>query len=101
MKPDERLEVLRDVAGTKVYDERRSESMKIMEDTKSRKAKIDDTMKILDERLGELEGEKAELNEYQELDRTRRTLEFTIYTKEVVDLSEQLQALDGTCKYLN
>jgi structural maintenance of chromosome 3 (chondroitin sulfate proteoglycan 6) len=67
MKPEERLEVLREVAGTKVYDERRLESVKIMEDTKGRRAQIEELMKILDERMGELEQEKSELSEYQVL----------------------------------
>ena len=95
MKPEERLEVLREVAGTKVYDERRAESTNIMKDTKIRKEKIDDLMKSLDERMNELEQEKTELDEYQELDRTRRALEYTINSKELADIKAQLQSLDG------
>jgi structural maintenance of chromosome 3 (chondroitin sulfate proteoglycan 6) len=33
MKDSERLELLKDIAGTRVYDERKEESMKIMRDT--------------------------------------------------------------------
>lgn len=33
MKDSERLELLKDIAGTRVYDERREESMKIMKDS--------------------------------------------------------------------
>ena len=96
MKPDERLEVLREVAGTRVYDDRRAESVKLMEETKGRKEKINELLGILDQRMTELEEEKGELAQFQELDRTRKALEFTIYSKELSDLSAQLQAVDGT-----
>jgi structural maintenance of chromosome 3 (chondroitin sulfate proteoglycan 6) len=33
MKPSERLELLKEVAGTTVYDERKAESLKIMVET--------------------------------------------------------------------
>ena len=33
MKESERLDLLKEIAGTKVYDERREESEKIMQDT--------------------------------------------------------------------
>jgi structural maintenance of chromosome 3 (chondroitin sulfate proteoglycan 6) len=33
MKPSERLELLKEVAGTSVYEERKSESLKIMAET--------------------------------------------------------------------
>lgn len=33
MKDGERLELLKEVAGARVYDERRKQSMKILEDT--------------------------------------------------------------------
>lgn len=95
MKPAERLELLRDVAGTRVYDERREQSNKILEETKARKAQIDDVLGVLEGRLQELEGEKAELAEYQELDRTRRALEFTLFTKEMDDIDTQLSAIEG------
>jgi hypothetical protein len=35
MKEGERLNLLKEVAGTKVYEQRREESLKIMEDTRT------------------------------------------------------------------
>lgn len=37
MTPSQRLELLKEVGGTKVYEERRRDSIKIMEETASRK----------------------------------------------------------------
>ena len=48
-------------------------------------------MEQLNAKLSELEGERAELVEYQRLDKQRRALEFAIYDR---DLSDTKAALD-------
>ena len=37
---------------------------------------------MIETRLGELEREKAELTEYEELDRQRRALDYSLYEKQ-------------------
>ncbi|KAH0303050.1 putative chromosome segregation protein SudA, partial [Aureobasidium melanogenum] len=74
MKDGERLNLLKEVAGTQVYESRRTESLKIVTDTDNKRAKIDDLLAYIRERLGELEEEKEELRAYQEKDRERRCL---------------------------
>uniref|UniRef100_A0A6B2L7D9 RecF/RecN/SMC N-terminal domain-containing protein n=1 Tax=Arcella intermedia TaxID=1963864 RepID=A0A6B2L7D9_9EUKA len=96
MKPSERLDLLHEVAGTRVYDERRAESIKIMEESKSKKVKINEVLSFLDERLGELEREKDELKGYQALDKLRRVLEFTILNKELKEVTKRIEGLDET-----
>lgn len=54
MRDAERLNLLKDVAGTQVYENRRSESLKIMEDTHNKRSKIDDLLEYIMERLAEL-----------------------------------------------
>jgi structural maintenance of chromosome 3 (chondroitin sulfate proteoglycan 6) len=83
------------VAGTRVYDDRREESLRILEETGSKREKIDEVLVFLDERLAELEKEKEELKGYQEHDRSRRVLEYTIYSKELTDINQKLQDLEG------
>jgi len=51
-KDSERLKLLREVAGTRVYDERKTESQNILNDTESKCEKIDDLLKYIEERLG-------------------------------------------------
>ena len=40
MKDHERLELLKEIGGTKVYEERRKESMKILHETDNRRQRI-------------------------------------------------------------
>lgn len=65
MKDNERLDLLKEVAGTRVYDERRKESLKIMNETEQKKLRIDEVIIYIDERLKELDRERKELKEFQ------------------------------------
>ena len=51
MKDPERLNLLKEVAGTQVYEARRTESIKIMADTDAKRAKIDELLSYIRERL--------------------------------------------------
>lgn len=94
MKERERLELLKEVAGTNVYDERRVESLKIVHETQSRRTKIDEVIAYIESRLRELEDEKDELREYQQLDREQRALEYTMHEKELQRVRAELDALE-------
>lgn len=94
MKDQERLTLLKEVAGTQVYEARRVESLKIMTETDNKRAKIDELLEYIKDRLGELEEEKEELRAYQEKDRERRCLEYTIYHREQVEISNALDSID-------
>lgn len=60
-----RLSLFQDIAGTKVYDDRKRESQKIMKETDSKRAHIDDVISTLEDRLKELEAESKEFKQYQ------------------------------------
>ncbi|KAI9792162.1 MAG: Structural maintenance of chromosomes protein 3 [Peltula sp. TS41687] len=94
MKDQERLTLLKEVAGTQVYEARRVESLKIMTETDNKRAKIDELLEYIKDRLGELEEEKEELRAYQEKDRERRCLEYTIYHREQVEIANALDSID-------
>ncbi|KAL1847198.1 Structural maintenance of chromosomes protein 3 [Paecilomyces lecythidis] len=95
MKDSERLVLLKEVAGTQVYEARRAESLKIMNETNNKRAKIDELLDYINERLGELEEEKDELRNYQEQDRERRCLEYTIYSREQAEIAAALDSIEG------
>ena len=95
MKDGERLNLLKEVAGTKVYDDRRLQSLQILEDTTTKKERIEEVLEYIKERLAELEDEKDELKEYQELDRSKRAIEYTIYDKELRNARDALEKLDA------
>lgn len=109
--------MLKEVAGTKVYEERRAESTKIMEETSTfassslplfpsflprdsrtsslpladtKRDKITDLLQFINDRLSELEEEKEELKQFQVQDRQRRSLEYSIYQRELKEVGEAL-----------
>ncbi|CCJ29973.1 unnamed protein product [Pneumocystis jirovecii] len=93
-KDSGRLALLKEIAGTQVYEQRRAESLKILEETMVKKIKIDELLKYIDERLNELEEEKNELKEFQKKDRERRCLEYTIYAREQEEVNKALSNID-------
>nr|GEW04758.1 structural maintenance of chromosomes protein 3 [Tanacetum cinerariifolium] len=94
MKDSERLDLLKEIGGTRVYEERRRESLKIMQETGNKRNQIIQVVQYLDERLRELDEEKAELKKYQQLDKQRKSLEYTIYDKEVSEARRELAEVD-------
>ncbi|CAF3513648.1 unnamed protein product [Rotaria sp. Silwood1] len=88
-----RLQLLREVAGTKVYDEKKHESEAILVETEERRKKIADLLKAIEERLISLETEKEELKQYQKWDRSKRGLECAICTKECEDAKRRIDEI--------
>lgn len=134
MKDAERLDLLKEIGGTRVYEERRRESLKIMQETGksltyfstilyfvssfysnwgypywlcflslwlgNKRKQIIQVVQYLDERLKELDEEKEELRKYQQLDKQRKSLEYTIYDKELHDARQKLaEVMFYTCLY--
>ncbi|KAJ2678870.1 Structural maintenance of chromosomes protein 3 [Coemansia spiralis] len=93
-KDAERLALLKEVAGTRVYESRRENSLKIIDETERTRVKIAEDLALIEERLGELDSEKEELDKYRALDRERRCLEYAIYSLEQEDVVEQLDEID-------
>ncbi|KAL8708882.1 MAG: hypothetical protein Q9220_006338 [cf. Caloplaca sp. 1 TL-2023] len=94
MKDNERLILLKEVAGTQVYEARRTESLKIMTETNNKREKIDELLDYIKERLTELEEEKEELKDYQEKDKDRRCLQYTIDHREQLAIANELDNLE-------
>jgi structural maintenance of chromosome 3 (chondroitin sulfate proteoglycan 6) len=94
MKDPERLLLLKEVAGTQVYEARRAESLKIMNETNNKRAKIDELLEYINERLSELEEEKDELRSFQEKDREKRCLEYALYSREQQEIATALETIE-------
>ncbi|KAJ3342500.1 Structural maintenance of chromosomes protein 3 [Entophlyctis luteolus] len=114
-KDAERLQVLKEVAGTRVYENRRQESLKIMDETgkmlgildleapaepdpESKRTKISELLEYIEQRLAELEEEKAELKEFQELDKEKRSAEYTLFHREQIEVHSSLENLEDSRK---
>ncbi|KAK3937633.1 chromosome segregation protein SudA [Diplogelasinospora grovesii] len=96
MKETERLNLLKEIAGTNTYDDRRIQSLKIMGETTSKREKIDELLNYIKERLSELEEEKDELRDFQEKDRERRCLEYAHWHRLQEANSAAIEQLEET-----
>ena len=94
MKDVQRLNLLKEIAGTKVYERRRDESLNIMRDTDNRRQKIDDLLAYIHERLDELEEEKEELRAFQEKERERKCLIYTIHNRDETNCKNKLAQIE-------
>ncbi|KAK1756055.1 chromosome segregation protein sudA [Echria macrotheca] len=94
MKESERLNLLKEIAGTNTYDDRRVQSLKIMAETNSKREKIDELLVYINERLTELEEEKNELRDFQDKDKERRCLEYAHWHRLQETNAEALQQIE-------
>eukprot|EP00978_Attheya_sp_CCMP212_P042511 scaffold260271_cov49-Attheya_sp.AAC.1 len=94
MSDGERLTLLKEVAGTTVYDEKKAASLSKMEENRSSIDKIDEILSYIETRLTELRGEKEELTRYQKLDRERRAMAYTLHDKELRRARETLDEIE-------
>eukprot|EP00760_Papus_ankaliazontas_P006970 PhM_4_TR13256/c0_g1_i1/m.100909/K06669/SMC3, CSPG6; structural maintenance of chromosome 3 (chondroitin sulfate proteoglycan 6) len=94
MSETERLDLLKEVAGTKVYEERRAESTRILEETTEKRKKIDENIDKLKARLQEVEAEREEWKKYQALEKQRKGLEFTLYNTELTSARTEMNELE-------
>ena len=94
MKDSERLDVLKSVAGTQQFVAKKEESQKIMNDTNNKMTAIDQTFEQINERLEELEDEQKELREFQDADREKRALEYTLFHREQDEINRALTDLE-------
>ncbi|UPX10484.1 Structural maintenance of chromosomes protein 3 [Ascochyta rabiei] len=95
MKDKDRLEMLKEISGSNVYETRRADSLKLLTDTDSKCANIDSVVESINERLGELEGEKEELEAWSKNDRERRSLLYTLKSREEAQLETQIEHIDS------
>ena len=94
MRDSERLNLLKEVAGTQVYETRRSESLRIMNETNNKRSKIDELLEYITERLDELEEEKNELRDFEIKDNERKALEYTLYHAEQQKVNAELASIE-------
>lgn len=47
MKDEERLDLLKEIGGSKVYEDRRNESLKILHDAEARKRQISELVRLV------------------------------------------------------
>lgn len=89
----QRLGLLKDISGAGVYDERRLESVKIMEDTAMRRSRTEGLMEEIERKLASLEEEQRELRDCERLEQRRRTLDYALADREWRSAQERIEEL--------
>lgn len=95
MKDEERLNLLKEISGSNVYEKRRADSLKLLNDTDHKLELIDNLVVDINTRLDELEGEKKELEAWNKNDRERRALLYTLNIRREHELEEQIERIDA------
>jgi structural maintenance of chromosome 3 (chondroitin sulfate proteoglycan 6) len=94
-KDSERLNLLKEVAGAKVFENKLKESQKEMTKTKNQRDKIDEMLEFIQERLSDLDSEKDELKVFQGLEKERKIYEFILYDRELNEITNSLEEIDA------
>jgi structural maintenance of chromosome 3 (chondroitin sulfate proteoglycan 6) len=90
-----RLQVMREVAGTRIYDDRKSEAMKLLAEATQRVEQMDDCLHSLDDRLDSLQNESNDLQRFLKWDKRRRLLEYIIANKEAESNKHEMLRLEA------
>lgn len=94
MRDNQRLDLLKEVAGTTVYDEKKKQSQTKMKENQETISKIQVTLGTMEDNLNQLKEDTEELTHYQELDRVRRAMAYTLYDKELKKARETLDTIE-------
>lgn len=94
MKDADRLNLLKEIAGTNVYEEKRSDSFKLLTDCKNKQAKINEIITYITTKLEELETEKEELQQYDALSNRKNCMEYNLYDGELRMYHEQMEHIE-------
>uniref|UniRef100_A0AAV1TAU3 Uncharacterized protein n=1 Tax=Peronospora matthiolae TaxID=2874970 RepID=A0AAV1TAU3_9STRA len=94
MLEPERLELIKEVAGTKVYEDRRVKSLKILQEKQEQRENIQAIISYIDERLLELDREKEELIMYWHSKNVQRALDYTMHEKELQEVRAEIEVID-------
>ena len=67
-----RLKLLRDIVGSAVYENKKKDGLKLLQDTEEKLERVGFLLDSINQRLETLESEKEELEEYEKCDKLRR-----------------------------
>lgn len=90
-KDAERLSLLKEVSGAKVFETKLRESTKEMANSSLKMDRIDDSMEKLEEKLSDLQVESNDLREYQQLEKKRKVYEFNLFDRELASVTSQIE----------
>lgn len=94
MKDNERLDLLKSVAGTQAFTAKKEESQRIMTETNNKMAQIDATFDQINERLKQLEEEQTDLAQYREQEAEKNAIDWVLEQRDLEETNKGLQQLE-------
>mmetsp|Transcript_117843 Transcript_117843/g.375676 ORF Transcript_117843/g.375676 Transcript_117843/m.375676 type:complete len:1202 (+) Transcript_117843:129-3734(+) len=89
-----RLELMKEISGASVFDERKAESQKILEEMSGREKNIERVIDFIRQRIRNLKEEQEELFEYQRMEHRRRCIEFELTDRDWRTAQDRIVALE-------
>ena len=89
-----RLKIVHDLAGTKVYNDKRKQSEEELERSDKTIEIIEESLQLIADRQGILEEERDDFLKFQKLDASRRTLEYLILDRDLEESRSKATAAD-------
>lgn len=90
----ERFRLLKGVAGKKVYEDQRIQSLEILQGTQVQRGEIQKLISYIEESLTKMDWDEEDLKEYQQLFGERCALQYTFYEKELQNARDEIKVLD-------
>jgi structural maintenance of chromosome 3 (chondroitin sulfate proteoglycan 6) len=94
MNEYELYEIFSEVTGTKVYEEKKEESMKLLEDASENREKILKQSKEINNYISRLEAQCDDLSTFEKLENKKKACEFVIYNEKVADIQVSSDLLE-------
>lgn len=91
LKDSGRLKLLREIAGAKIYDQKKADSELILNDSDAKSQQISKSIEEIEQKISGLEAEKGELQEYNLLVTKKSCTEYCIYDSELNHLKVQFE----------
>ena len=93
MDDSRRFDLLRELSGTRSYDERREESVKLLEASAGKREAISLALKEMQAKIDSLSEEHETLVKYTNLTERKNLLEYVVVSREIAEAQEKADAL--------
>jgi len=95
MSDENLFELFTEVTGTKIYEEKKQESLKIFEEAKENKMKIVKQSEEIAKYINKLESQCEQLKDFEKLEKEQKACEFFIYQEKVADYQVNIDDLQA------
>ncbi|XP_066248821.1 structural maintenance of chromosomes protein 3-like [Euwallacea similis] len=91
---EQRLRLLKHVAGVQLYEDRKAEILSKLKDIANELEECRKHLAVIEEKLSSLENEKAELKQYEQFNKIRRAIDYIIHQVELNESTRKLIKLE-------